>query len=208
MDEAIVSFGECLEEMTPTDSGSAFTLAPQNYDTGDNELRDDAEDQVESGTISSDKNYCSEKYDMLGSSSPSLFKIKLNNVKSSTATSQPEATGNVDICENSPDAPQEKNINNLDGFAATNWADEVAEKVQFETEGPIEPQTPSTFIPGNMYNSNVSSSIESNSKVNYNYQEILDFVNNSWNQVKEKKLSSGASVNYHASNSVANNKAN
>jgi hypothetical protein len=97
-------------------------------------------------------------------------------------------------------------INKLNDYSATNWYHQL-ESLQIENETSHgEDQQSSPFIEGNLVYNSTAAINEANNKVNYNYQEILSFVSNSWQQV-EKELTSGAKVNYYYSNSASTNKA-
>ena len=200
MDEAIVSFGECLEQATPINSGAepSSQIAPHTFNTDDNELND----QDPNDKMRSDKNICYEEYERPGS--PNSLALKINTYVDVAQQSTISVSPNSSEGKNPHSVPLS---NELDDFSATNWANEIAEKVQMEADPSQGVDEPSSFIQGNLvYNANAECN-ETNSKVNYNYQEILSFVSNSWQQV-EKELTAGANVNYYHSNAEPNNKAN
>ena len=94
--------------------------------------------------------------------------------------------------------------NELNDFSATKWAHQV-ESFQIESETSHgEGQQSSPFIEGSLVYNSTAAINEANNKVNYNYQEILSFVSNSWQQV-EKELTSGAPGKCYYSKSGSNN---
>ena len=208
MDRAIVSFGESLEHATKMDAdiNSSSQAAFQNFDTDSNELKNN---QVANDNKCKDREAHYEKYESSGSIN--LSGIEVNNLKYSEE--MPEHGNNVrsshSVTSISPSSLEENDprsvplSNELNDFSATKWAHQV-ESFQIEIETSHgEGQQSSPFIEGSLVYNTTAAINEANNKVNYNYQEILSFVSNSWQQV-EKELTSGAPGKCYYSKSVSN----
>jgi hypothetical protein len=213
MDRAIVSFGESLEHANKMESGinSSSQAAIQTFGTDSNELNNiqDPNDKMHK-----DREAHYEIYE-------NLEPMNLSGLNSNTNLNYSEAlpehvTGNImshSVTSISPNSleendPQSVPLNNeLNDYSATNWPHQL-ESLQIENETSHgEDQQSSPFIEGNLVYNSTAAINEANNKVNYNYQEILSFVSNSWQQV-EKELTSGAPGKYYYSRSVSNNKNN
>lgn len=211
MDKAIVSFGESLEHANKINAGiNSSSQAALQTGTDTNELNiQDLNDKMRKD---GEPHY--ERYE--NSESTNLSGLKINtNLKYSERLPE-DGTGNISlhsVTSISPNSIEETDpqsvplINNeLNDFSATNWANQV-ESFQIDNEPSHgEDQKSSPFIEGNLVYNSTAAINEANNKVNYNYQEILSFVSNSWQQV-EKELTSGAGK-YYYSKSVSNNKNN
>jgi len=208
MDKAIVSFGESLEHANNMDSGinPSSQAALHTSGTDSNELN--IQDPNDNISKAGETHY--ERYE--NTESAKLSGLNINtNLKYSE-----DGTGNISshsVTSISPNSIEENDphcvpLNNeLNDFSATNWAHQV-ESFQIENEPSHgEDQQSSPFIEGNLVYNSTAAINEANNKVNYNYQEILTFVSNSWQQV-EKELTSGAPGKYYYSKSVSNNKNN
>ena len=208
IDGAILSFGECLEQGTVIDP---FEIDEQNLDTNNTELN------INHGP--SNKLFKDNDISFTNASYTNLSMLKVNTdiqyseamCENPTKNAENSALSLHSISPNSSEEnnPQYVPLNNeLDNFSATKWANQVNEKLNLETELPVIDQTQSSsFIENNMvYNANPAIT-DANNKVNYNYQEILSFVSNSWQQM-EKELTSGAKGKYYYSKAASNNKPN
>ena len=211
MDEAIVSFGECFEQATPLSSGvePSSQLSPHNVNKNNELSNGPNQDQMRS-----DKNICYERYQKPGM--PNIPGKKMDSVKYPAVASNQNGSGNVDIAKESiiSDNLSEGSCSNAvplnnetDKFSASNWAEEVDDQVNIEGEASTPVEEPASGMQDNLACKRKAEITEINNKVNYNYQEILSFVSNSWQQV-EKQLTSGRKANYYYSNSKSNNKAN
>jgi hypothetical protein len=181
-------------------------VAHHAFDTDHNELNHSLNPNDNMG---SDRDICYEKYE---DSVTQLSELKINtNDKYSEGVFSQVNTGNMatqSITSISPNSSEENDrqsvpFNELNDFSATNWANEV-EKFQMENEvSPGDDQQSASFLEANLLY-NTTTSINEANKVNYNYQEILSFVSNSW-QKMEKELTSGTKGKYYYSKSNKTN---
>ena len=208
MDKAIVSFGESLEHANKMDYGinSSSQAAHQTSGTDSNELN--IQDPNDNMRRDGETHY--ESYENSESVNLSGLSINTNLKYSEDGTGNISSHSVTSISPNSIEENDPHNVplnNELNDFSATNWAHQV-ESFQIENEQSHgEDQQSSPFIEGNLVYNSTAAINEANNKVNYNYQEILSFVSNSWQQV-EKELTSGAPGKYYYSKSVSNNKNN
>lgn len=200
MDRAIISFGECPnQEISLVPDVNASQINPHVFDADNNELNNG---QNANDKRNSDYGRYSNTCDM-----PAGLEYNSNIRYSGEGFNQDNA-GNIMTAQSVTSAstnsseenyPQSVPLNNeLNDFSATNWASQIDNGVSADDE-----KRPESFLEANLLYS--AAAINEANKVNYNYQEILSFVSNSWEKV-EKELMSGAGGKYYYSRSVPNNK--
>ena len=216
IDGAILSFGESFEQNNHRDLGvkASTQVVSHTFDTNENELSNGQDSMENMRNVKNTylKNEKSGSCDLLAfqvnaNAEPCEEKLTQDSAKNRNNASQSITPASINSCEENISVGVPLN-DELNDFSATNWANEVAKKFQLETESSHsdDPQS-SSFIEANLtYDTNAAIN-EANSKATYNYQEILSFVSNSWQQM-EKELTSGTKGKYYYSKSGSNNKPN
>ena len=201
MDRAIISFGECPEQNNGLVSNmiASSQITPHVFNADSNELTNSQD--------ANDNKRNPESYQKYPNTCGMSAGLEYNsNIRFTGEGLAQDGSGNMmatqsiaSVSTNSSEEnyPQSVPLNTeLNDYSATNWANEMENEESADDEKQSE-----SFLEANLlYN---PSAIGEANKVNYNYQEILSFVSNSWEKV-EKELVSGAKGKYYYSRSVPN----